>query len=111
MGRKPITETSTATNGFEANFGPEHSETFLRDLHPDLRDDYVLANTPFNDSDTALHASAFFQTGGRLQVMAERHDKFRKDDDVLWQCGVLPKGKVSEMFCLDQCICERIEFN
>ena len=27
------------------------------------------------------------------------------------QFGVPPRGKVSEMFCLDQCICERIELN
>jgi type I restriction enzyme M protein len=45
-----------------ADFGPENADTFRRDLHPDLRADYVLANPPFNDSDW-----------------------FRKDDDVRWQ--------------------------
>ena len=49
----------------EADFGPEQADTFRRDLHPDLRADYVLANPPFNDSDW-----------------------FRKDDDVTWQLGV-----------------------
>ena len=44
-----------------------------------------LANPPFNDSDTALRASAFLQTGGTLQVMTERQDNCRKDDDVRWQ--------------------------
>ena len=34
---------------------------------------------------TALCASAFLQTGGTLQVMAERQDNFGKDDDVRWQ--------------------------
>ena len=48
-----------ALRGIEADFGPEHADTFRRDLHPDLRADYVLANPPFNDSDW-----------------------FRKDDDV-----------------------------
>ena len=43
---------------------------------------YVLANPPFNDSDTAVRGSAFLQAGGTLQVMAERHDNFPKDDDV-----------------------------
>ena len=52
--------------------GPEHADTFRRDLHPDLRADYVLANPPFNDSDW-----------------------FRKDDDVRWQFGVPPKGNAN----------------
>ncbi len=33
-----------AIRGIEADFGPEHADTFRRDLHPDLRADYVLAN-------------------------------------------------------------------
>jgi hypothetical protein len=48
-----------ALRGIEADFGPEHTDTFRRDLHPDFLADYVLANLPFNDSDW-----------------------FRKDDDV-----------------------------
>ena len=40
-----------ALRGIEADFGPENADTFRRDLHPDLRADYVLANPPFNDSD------------------------------------------------------------
>jgi type I restriction enzyme M protein len=40
-----------ALRGIEADFGPEHADTFRRNLHPDLRADYVLANPPFNDSD------------------------------------------------------------
>ena len=74
-----------ALRGIEADFGPEHADTFRSVQHPDLRADYVLANPPFNDSDTALRASAFQQTGGTLQVMAESQDNFRKDDDVRWQ--------------------------
>jgi type I restriction enzyme M protein len=31
-----------ALRGIEAGFGPEHADTFRRDLHPDLRADYVL---------------------------------------------------------------------
>ena len=89
-----------ALRGIEADFGPEHADTFRRDLHPDLRADYVLANPPFNDSDTALRASAFLQAGGTLQVMAERQDNFRKDDDVRWQFGVRlrPSPKKIVMF-------------
>ncbi|MEQ1579182.1 MAG: class I SAM-dependent DNA methyltransferase [Steroidobacteraceae bacterium] len=61
-----------ALRGIEADFGPEQADTFRRDLHPDLRADYVLANPPFNDSDW-----------------------FRKDDDVRWRFGVPPKGNAN----------------
>jgi len=61
-----------ALRGIEADFGSEHADTFRRDLHPDLRADYVLANPPFNDSDW-----------------------FRKDDDVRWRFGVPPKGNAN----------------
>jgi type I restriction enzyme M protein len=61
-----------ALRGIEADFGPEHADSFKRDLHPDLRADFVLANPPFNDSDW-----------------------FRKDDDVRWQFGVPPKGNAN----------------
>jgi type I restriction enzyme M protein len=61
-----------ALRGIEADFGPEHADTFRRDLHPDLRADFVLANPPFNDSDW-----------------------FRKDDDVRWKYGVPPKGNAN----------------
>jgi type I restriction enzyme M protein len=33
-----------ALRGMEADFGPERANTFRRDLHPDLRADYVLAS-------------------------------------------------------------------
>ena len=61
-----------AIRGIEADFGPEHADTFRRDLHPDLRADFVIANPPFNDSDW-----------------------FRKDDDVRWQYGIPPKGNAN----------------
>ncbi len=40
-----------AIRGIEANLGQEHADSFHRDLHPDLKADYILANPPFNDSD------------------------------------------------------------
>ena len=61
-----------ALRGIEADFGAEHADTFRRDLHPDLRADYVIANPPFNDSDW-----------------------HRRDDDVRWQYGVPPKGNAN----------------
>ena len=61
-----------AIRGIEADIGPEHADTFRRDLHPDLRADHVLANPPFNDSDW-----------------------FRKDDDVRWRFGVPTRGNAN----------------
>ena len=40
-----------AIRGIDANLGKEHADSFHRDLHPDLKVDYILANPPFNSSD------------------------------------------------------------
>ncbi|MEC8137929.1 MAG: class I SAM-dependent DNA methyltransferase, partial [Pseudomonadota bacterium] len=40
-----------AIRGIEGDLGAEHADTFRRDLHKDLKADYVIANPPFNDSD------------------------------------------------------------
>jgi type I restriction enzyme M protein len=61
-----------AIRGIEADFGPEHADTFRRDLHKDLKADFVLANPPFNDSDW-----------------------HRVDDDVRWKYGTPPKGNAN----------------
>jgi type I restriction enzyme M protein len=61
-----------AIRGIEADFGSEHADTFRRDLHKDLKADFVLANPPFNDSDW-----------------------HRVDDDVRWKYGVPPKGNAN----------------
>jgi type I restriction enzyme M protein len=61
-----------AIRGIEADFGPEHADTFRRDLHKDLKADFVLANPPFNDSDW-----------------------HRNDEDVRWQFGTPPKGNAN----------------
>jgi type I restriction enzyme M protein len=105
-----------ALRGIEADFGPEHADTFRRDLHPDLRADYVLANPPFNDSDTAPRASAILQNRPNPQVVREAQDNFRtamreaqnpkhgrltcrvwedKDDDPRWQYGLPPRGNAN----------------
>jgi type I restriction enzyme M protein len=74
-----------AIRGIEADIGKEHADTFRNVQHPDLRADYVLANPPFNDSDTALRACALPESEATMQVVSEAKDKFRKDDDVRWQ--------------------------
>ena len=40
-----------AIRGIEVNLGSEHADSFHRDLHPDLKADYILANPPFNSKD------------------------------------------------------------
>ncbi len=46
-----LARMNLAIRGIEANLGKEHADSFHRDLHPDLKADYILANPPFNDSD------------------------------------------------------------
>ncbi|MDD2465275.1 MAG: class I SAM-dependent DNA methyltransferase [Desulfobulbus sp.] len=40
-----------AIRGIDFNLGKEPADTFVRNQHPDLRADFVLANPPFNISD------------------------------------------------------------
>src|SRR5206468_3526743 len=46
-----LAKMNLAIRGIDSNLGREHADSFHRDLHPDLKADYVLANPPFNDSD------------------------------------------------------------
>ncbi len=46
-----LAHMNLAIRGIEANLGNQHADSFLRDLHPDLKADYILANPPFNVSD------------------------------------------------------------
>ncbi|MFC4709418.1 class I SAM-dependent DNA methyltransferase [Enterococcus eurekensis] len=46
-----MAKMNMAIRGLEANFGPYHANTFLKDLHPTLKADYIMANPPFNISD------------------------------------------------------------
>ncbi|MBX3654898.1 MAG: SAM-dependent DNA methyltransferase [Ramlibacter sp.] len=45
-----------AIRGIDFNLGKEPADTFVRNQHPDLRADFILANPPFNISDW-WHAS------------------------------------------------------
>lgn len=69
-----LAKMNLAIRGIEGNLGPEHADTFHRDLHPDLKADYILANPPFNMKDWG---------GERL-----RQDK-------RWQFGVPPTGNAN----------------
>ena len=46
-----LAKMNLAIRGIEANLGPQHADSFHRDLHKDLKADYILANPPFNVSD------------------------------------------------------------
>ncbi|MEI8372384.1 MAG: class I SAM-dependent DNA methyltransferase [Planctomycetota bacterium] len=61
-----------AIRGIEGDLGAENADTFRRDLHKDLKADYILANPPFNDSDW-----------------------FRNEEDVRWKYGIPPKGNAN----------------
>ena len=61
-----------AIRGIDGDIGKEHADTFRRDLHRDLKADFVIANPPFNDSDWN-----------------------RVEDDVRWKYGLPPKGNAN----------------
>jgi type I restriction enzyme M protein len=63
-----------AIRGIDADLGPENADSFHRDLHPDLKADFILANPPFNDSDWG---------GERLR------------EDVRWKYGAPPVGNAN----------------
>jgi len=61
-----------AIRGIEANFGPKNEDTFRDDLHKDLKADFIIANPPFNDSDSSLDPQ-----------------------DVRWKYGIPSKGNAN----------------
>jgi type I restriction enzyme M protein len=69
-----LAKMNLAIRGIDANLGPENADTFHRDLHPDLKADFILANPPFNSSDWG---------GDRLR------------DDKRWKFGVPPSGNAN----------------
>ena len=69
-----LAHMNLAIRGIEANLGSQPADSFLRDLHLDLKADYILANPPFNDSDWS---------GELLQ------------DDVRWRYGPPPTGNAN----------------
>jgi type I restriction enzyme M protein len=68
-----LAKMNLAIRGIDGNLGAENADSFHRDLHKDLKANYVLANPPFNDSDWG---------GDRLK------------DDVRWRYGTPPAGNL-----------------
>jgi type I restriction enzyme M protein len=69
-----LAHMNLAIRGIEANLGEQPADSFVRDLHPDLKADYILANPPFNVSDWS---------GQMLR------------EDVRWKFGVPPVGNAN----------------
>ncbi|HWQ20000.1 MAG TPA: class I SAM-dependent DNA methyltransferase [Methanotrichaceae archaeon] len=69
-----LAKMNLAIRGIDNNLGPEHADSFHKDLHKDLKADYILANPPFNSSDWG---------GERLR------------EDVRWKYGVPPAGNAN----------------
>ena len=69
-----LCQMNLAVHSIEGDIAWNPEGSFLRDAHPDLRADFVLANPPFNDSDW----------GGQLLR-----------DDPRWKFGVPPIGNAN----------------
>lgn len=69
-----LAKMNLAIRGIDNNLGAEYADSFHRDLHPDLKADFILANPPFNMSDWG---------GERLR------------DDKRWAFGVPPAGNAN----------------
>lgn len=73
-----LASMNMAIRGMDFDFGKEPANTFSRDLHPDLRADFIMANPPFNMKE--------WNTGVR-------------DDDPRWKYGIPLTGNAN--FALD----------
>jgi type I restriction enzyme M protein len=69
-----LASMNMAIRGMDFDFGAEPGNTYARDLHPDLRADFIMANPPFN--------------------MKEWKDGV-KDDDPRWKYGMPPAGNAN----------------
>ena len=69
-----LAKMNLALRGIEADLGDRSADSFARDLHPDLRADFVIANPPFNVSNW---------WDAKLQ------------DDPRWRYGTPPEGNAN----------------
>ena len=46
-----LAKMNLAIRGIPCNLGDKNADTFLSDLHPDLKADFIIANPPFNSKD------------------------------------------------------------
>ncbi|MCK9593840.1 MAG: type I restriction-modification system subunit M [Methanoregula sp.] len=69
-----LARMNLAIRGIDNDLGKEHADSFHRDMHPDLKADFILANPPFNMSDWG---------GDRLR------------QDVRWKFGIPPANNAN----------------
>jgi type I restriction enzyme M protein len=69
-----LAKMNLAIRGISSDLGKENADSFHKDLHPDLKADFILANPPFNMSDWG---------GDRLR------------EDKRWKYGVPPVGNAN----------------
>ena len=69
-----LASMNMAIRGMDFDFGSEPENTYARDLHPDMRADFIMANPPFN--------------------MREWKDGV-KDEDPRWKYGLPPAGNAN----------------
>lgn len=69
-----MAKMNLAIRGLEADLGEHQADTFLNDLHPTLKADYIMANPHFND-----------KKWGQEQLQ----------DDLRWKYGIPPKGNAN----------------
>ena len=69
-----LAKMNLAIRGITSDLGKENADSFHRDLHPDLKADFILANPPFNISDWGV-------------------DRLREDKR--WKYGAPPVGNAN----------------
>ena len=69
-----MAKINMAIRGIDADFGPYHADTFSKDVHPNLKADFVMANPPFN-----------YHPWGQENLK----------NDVRWKYGLPPAGNAN----------------
>ena len=97
----PSGQGSSATIDFEAtaipDFGPEHADTFRRDLHPDLRAD--TATCVSANPQPRSHSAGLLHSERQLRPPFNDSDWFRKDDDVRFSSLSASTGERAGVRC------------
>ena len=69
-----MAKMNLAIRGIESDLGSYNADTFLNDLHPTLKADYIMANPPFN---------------------LKKWGQEKLEDDVRWKYGIPPKNNAN----------------
>jgi type I restriction enzyme M protein len=81
-----------AIRGIDSNLGKEHADSFHRDMHPDLKADYVLANPPFNDGskgENGWGAARIADKDPRLTLGSQKVPLSPRNANTMWMLHFL----------------------